>query len=102
MIRLRSPNKSKPAKGKVVWRISAAAPLGAYEQLPAGALPMVGEPATTARASGLEPDGAESPREIPERGFHHSSHELASGVEMIEEPPDSIPGELFDAFFKKA
>jgi len=40
------------------------------------------------------------PPESHERGFAVSSLDLLSGVEVTEEPMDSLPGELTDAFGK--
>jgi hypothetical protein len=87
----KTKDKDKPAK--VVWRISASAPLGEYvrtEPEPANETPL---PATTAVIG--------EPREIPERGWHHSTHELAHGMDMSEESLDTLPDDLFDQFFKK-
>lgn len=83
--------KDKPAK--VVWRISAAAPLGEFVDSEAErrkpAEPKV-EPAPV--------DGSEPPSE---RSWHSSSHELTHGIEVTEEPLDTLPDDLFDHFVKK-
>ena len=87
--------KSKANPAKVVWRISATAPLGEYVH--------TDDPTHTAPRSepGLESVIGDLPTEIPERGWHHSSHELVRGMDLSEEPLDTLPDDLFDHFFKK-
>ena len=91
----KTKDKSKAKSPKVIWRISAAAPLGEYVRT---------EPEAVAEApddAEAEPKVDEGPREIPERGWHHSTHELAHGMDVSEEPLDTLPDELLDLFFKK-
>jgi len=83
--------KEKPAK--VVWRMSAAAPLGEFVDSEADKR----KPAEPLEAP-APGDGQEPP---PERGWHFSSHELNQGIEVTEEPLDTLPDELFDHFVKK-
>ena len=87
----KSKDKDKTKAAKVVWRISASAPLGEYVHA---------EP-TAANDAPVEVKADEAPKELPERGWHHSTHELAHGLDMSEEPIDTLPDDLFDQFFKK-
>jgi len=87
--------KSKTGKsGKLVWRISAAAPLGEYvhadEPGVAGA-PVVD---ASARRTRQESRADETPDEVSERGWHQSSIDLAKGMDIIEEPHDNLPSGL--------
>ena len=99
--------KDKAKAAKVVWRISAAAPLGEYVRISAAA--PLGEhvnmdPETAAEdlvQVEAEPKADEAPREVPERGWHHSTHELTHGMDISEETLDTLPNELIDLFFKK-
>jgi hypothetical protein len=85
----RKNDKGKTAK--LIWRISEAAPLGEYVR-----------PEQDAESRpDAEPVAGQSPAEIPERGWHHSSHDLVQGVDMSEEPLDTLPDDLFDQFIKK-
>jgi hypothetical protein len=83
-------------KTKVVWRISAAAPLGEYVHSQPDALPV-----QTAVEVKVQAKADDTPKELPERGWHHSTHELVHGMDMHEEPLDTLPDDLFDQFFKK-
>lgn len=87
----KSKDKDKSKTAKVVWRISAAAPLGEYVRA---------EPEAAVEAP-VEAKADDGPRELPERGWHHSTHELAHGMDLHEEPLDTLPDDLFDLFFKK-
>jgi hypothetical protein len=97
----KSKDKDKNKSPKVVWRISAAAPLGEYvhsqPDAPADAA-LAAAAKAKAKASAASADGA--PTDLPERGWHHSTHELVHGLDMSEEPIDTLPDELFDQFFK--
>jgi hypothetical protein len=98
VIRLRK-NKGKTAR--VVWRISDAAPLGEYVHIDAD----TADTAVAAAVAHVDPKpahGVEDPHELPERGWHHSSHELVHGMDMLEQPLDTLPDELFDQFLKKS
>lgn len=88
VIRQRS-GKGKPAK--VVWRISAAAPLGEY----------VRAPAEQAAELKPEPMPQEAQPTVTDRGWHDSTHELVHGLDVREEPLDTLPDELWIAFFRK-
>jgi hypothetical protein len=95
MVTRQRNNKDKTKTGKVVWRISASAPLGEYVR----AEPESGrEPPAEAKDNPTVEDG---PPEVRERGWYHSTHELTHGVEMSEEPLDTLPDDLFDLFVKK-
>ena len=80
--------KGKPAK--VVWRISATAPLGEYVRAPDDQVAEL-KP---------EPTVLETPPIVTERGWHDSTHELAHGLDMREEPLDTLPDELWIEFFR--
>ncbi len=87
--------KNKGKTAKVVWRISDAAPLGEYVRTDADA--------EAAAHADPKPEHRidEPPAEVPERGWHHSSHELVHGMDMTEQPLDTLPDDLFDQFLKK-
>ena len=91
---LKSKDKDKNKGVKVVWRISAAAPLGEYVH----SQPDTAGVQAPVAASAVV---ADVPKELPERGWHYSTHELAHGMDMSEEPLDTLPDDLFDQFFKK-
>ena len=89
--------KGKIKPGKVVWRISASAPLGEYVHTVEER-----EVVSDSQAEPVPEVKADVPTgEVPERGWHHSSHELVRGMDMSEEPLDTLPDDLFDQFFKK-
>lgn len=79
----RKDDKEPP---RLVWRITADAPLGEYvdPRMPVTKKkqPVEGEP------------------EVPEHGWLGSSLELLGGVRVSETPMDTLPGELIDEFFK--
>ncbi|KNZ33491.1 MAG: hypothetical protein AD742_06260 [Methylibium sp. NZG] len=87
----KSKDKDRGKAAKVIWRISASAPLGEYVHA---------EPAA-ANDPPPEVKADDPPKELAERGWHYSTHELAHGLDMTEEPIDTLPNELFDQFFKK-
>ena len=75
----------------MIWRISEAAPLGEWVH-PAD--PDANHPRVEPPAEGVA-------RETSERGWHHSSHDLAHGTEVHEEPLDTLPDDVFDQLFRK-
>lgn len=77
-----SANKQQPAK--LVWRITANAPLGEYVD-PRQTIVSPSEPAKT----------KVDPRE---NGWLASSLELLGGVRVSEAPLDTLPGELIEEF----
>jgi hypothetical protein len=91
MVARQRKTKNTDKSTKVVWRISAATPLGEYVRGESEAAP----------EAPVETNADEGPKELVERGWHHSTHELAHGMEMREEPLDTLPDDLFDLFFKK-
>lgn len=78
--------KGKVVPSKVVWRISAAAPMGEFVDL-----------AEVARAR-TEKRPAKPAPEPREPDF--SSLDLLNGAGVSETPMDTLPGELIDEFFK--
>ena len=77
-------NKQQPSK--LVWRITANAPMGEYVD-PKQAIS--NPPPTTTTVD---------PRE---NGLLASSLELLGGVRISEAPMDTLPGDLVDQFFKR-
>lgn len=69
---------------RLVWRITANAPLGEYVD--------------ANKAAAQTPTSAVDPREY---GWLASSLELLGGVRVSEAPMDTLPGELIDQFFKR-
>lgn len=87
--------KVKGKSAKVIWRISASSPLGEYVRSDLDELKHERiEPK-------LLPDADDTPPEVPERGWHHSTHDLAHGLDMSEQPLDTLPDDLWNEFFKK-
>ena len=86
----------KPAQQlyRRVWRVSAQAPLG--EMVDIEVAPATPRPA--------EPDARreEAANEAPPRevGWRQSSLELSDGLE-VREDHDTVPGDLWDEFFKR-
>ncbi len=81
---------------KVVWRISAAAPLGEYvrTKVDGTAAPLVElRPRPKSEGPPL-PEG-------PESGWYRSSHDLVHGMEVSETPLDALPGASLDPPSKK-
>lgn len=95
--------KSKTGKSsKLVWRISAAAPLGEYVQSEQPAV--AGAPAeatATSRRPRHESHVDETEADVSERGWHQSSMDLAEGMDIIEEPQVTGPGGLPDPRIRK-
>ena len=93
------PPKGKDAPAKVVWRISANAPLGEYVQKqPDGSppAPSAAKPVTVAKKADVTADEME-------RGWYHSSRDLVHGMDVIEEPlpVPPPPRDLADKLFRK-
>ncbi len=68
--------------GKLVWRIDAANPAGAFV------------------AANAQERRAVPVIEAHERGWCASSFDLLSGVQVCETDMDSLPGELIDGFLQ--
>lgn len=77
----RKDDKEPP---RLVWRITADAPLGEYV-----------DPKVAARPKKKAEDD-----EVRERSWLGSSLELLGGVRVSETPMETLPGDLFDEFFK--
>jgi hypothetical protein len=79
--------KKQPEVKKVIWRMSNHAPLGEY----------------------VHPGDAAAPSETPESAppldpkssWKLSSLELSDGLQVSEQPIDTLPDELWDEFFKR-
>ena len=69
---------------RLVWRISAEAPLG--EWVDPAAVPQL-------KQSSVEP------AEVTTGGFLSSSFDLLRGTDIQEYPGDTVPSELYDEFF---
>ena len=82
--------KKKPEVKKVIWRMSSAAPLGEYVH-----------PADAAGASSEAPPTPASPTPDPKSSWRLSSLELQDGLQISEQPIDTLPDELWDEFFKR-
>lgn len=80
-------HKTVPVK-KVIWRMSDASPLGEYVSGNAEAGPGAGPPAT-----GAAPDSQSS--------WQLSSVDLLDGLQVSEQPLDTLPGELQEEFFRR-
>ena len=94
MVSRQRKNKGKAAR--VVWRMSGAAPLGEFVHIDT-------DEQAAAHADPKPEHRIEEPAaELPERGWHHSSHELVQGLDMTEQPLDTLPDDLFDQFLKKS
>ena len=78
----RKDDKEPP---RLVWRITADAPLGEYV-----------DPKVAARPKKAKSEGDEA----RERSWLGSSLELLGGVRVSETPMDTLPGDLIDEFFK--
>lgn len=77
----RKNDKTAP---KLVWRITANAPLGEYVDPKQAAV-----------------DKPSTPAEPREHGWLASSLELLGGVRVSETPMDTLPGDLVDQFLKR-
>ena len=78
MARFNGPNQCR----KVVWRITADAPLGEFVE------------------PGAPPPSAVVPDEPVPAGWVASSFDLKHGVE-VREDGDTVPGDLYDALFSR-
>lgn len=80
--------KKQPEVKKVIWRMSNSAPLGEYVHPTDPAAPAAesSEPATP-------PD--------PKSSWKLSSLELSDGLQVSEQPIDTLPDDLWDEFFKR-
>lgn len=76
-------NKQQPAK--LVWRVTADAPMGEY---------------VDPKLAATKVAGANKPVDPRENGLLASSLELLRGVRVSEAPMDTLPGELIDEFMK--
>lgn len=94
--------KSKTGKtGKLVWRISAAAPLGEYVHADESGEASAPVEDPSARRTRQDSRAVETPDEITERGWHQSSMDLAKGMDIIEEAHDTLPSGLPDPRARK-
>ena len=73
---------------KVIWRMSSRAPLGEYVS-PVDAAGRTTEPVGGAGASD------------PKSSWKLSSLELNDGLQVSEQPLDTLPDDLWDEFFKR-
>ena len=73
-----------PGTKRLVWRISAASPLG--EWVDPSIVPAV-------------PAGKAEPAEVTTGGFLSSSFDLLRGTDVQELPGDTVPADLFDEYF---
>jgi hypothetical protein len=96
----RDSGRDKDKGAKLVWRISAAAPLGEYVQAPGPAPSTAAGAHVESSAAGALPTESGAP-EVTERGWHDSSHDLARGTEVRETLAGSLSDELFDLLFKQ-
>ena len=81
--------KKKPEVKKVIWRMSNHAPLGEYVNPDDAAGPNSESPQTA-----VAPD--------PKSSWKLSSLELSDGLQVSEQPLDTLPDDLWDEFFKKS
>lgn len=81
--------KKQPEVKKVIWRMSNHAPLGEYVH-----------PGDTAAANAESPPEAATPPD-PKSSWRLSSLELSDGLQVSEQPIDTLPDELWDEFFKR-
>lgn len=79
-----SANRQQPAK--LVWRVTANAPLGEYVD--------------PRQAVNHPPVAEASPVDPRDNGWLASSLELLGGVRISEAPMDTLPGELIDEFYR--
>ena len=80
--------KKKPVVKKVIWRMSNNAPLGEYVH-----------PGDSDGPSS-EPPAAPTPPD-PKSSWKLSSLELSDGLQVSEQPLDTLPDDLWDEFFKR-
>lgn len=82
--------KKKPEVKKVIWRMSSNAPLGEYVNPVETSVP-TNEPQETAATPGNDPKSS----------WRLSSLELSDGLQVSEQPIDTLPDDLWDEFFKR-
>jgi hypothetical protein len=80
--------KKKPEVKKVIWRMSSAAPLGEYVHPGDSSAPNTESPEAAVPAD-------------PKSSWKLSSLELSDGLQVSEQPIDTLPDELWDEFFKR-
>lgn len=80
--------KKPPEVKKVIWRMSNNAPLGEYVH-----------PTDPAAPAAETPEAAQ-PAD-PKSSWKLSSLELSDGLQVSEQPIDTLPDELWDEFFKR-
>ncbi|MEO7336144.1 MAG: hypothetical protein ABIV63_06150 [Caldimonas sp.] len=83
--------KPQPTTRKRVWRITEAAPLGEFVDVDA-------QPSLKVPLSGGQKPAALPEATVSSGGWVVSSFELLSGADVTE-GYDTVPGDLFDAFF---
>jgi hypothetical protein len=77
--------KAQGATRKLVWRMDASAPHGAYRS-----------------ADEAQPAADDTPAvDLREHGLLASSLELLGGTHVSETPMDTLPGDLIDEFLKR-
>ena len=81
--------KKKPPGKRIVWRMSDNSPAGEYVSAARADAPTVPDVGALAAA----PDARSS--------WKLSSIELLDGLQVTEQPLDSLPGELLDELFKR-
>jgi hypothetical protein len=79
-----SSNKQQPAK--LVWRVTASAPMGEYVD--------------PKQAVSNPPGSKPAPVDPRDNGWLASSLELLGGVRISEAPMDTLPGDLIDEFYR--
>lgn len=84
---LKVKHKPVPVK-KIIWRMSGNSPLGEYVSRTGGVT--AGDGTTPASVAA----GSQS-------SWRLSSVELLHGLQVSEQPLDTLPGELLDEFFKR-
>ena len=86
----------KPAQPlhRRVWRVSSNAPLGEMVDIGSDAEVRSAEPDAAKRAEAANTPG------VRENGWRQSSLELSDGLE-VREDHDTVPGDLWDEFFKR-
>lgn len=80
--------KKQPEVKKVIWRMSNNAPLGEYVH-----------PTDDPAPSSEPPEPATPPD--PKSSWKLSSLELSDGLQVSEQPIDTLPDDLWDEFFKR-
>jgi hypothetical protein len=79
--------KKKPVVKKVIWRMSNNAPLGEYVH--------------PGESGGPNSESPVAPKPDPKSSWKLSSLELSDGLQVSEQPIDTLPDELWDEFFKR-